>query len=194
MSFEACENIATLLQHFDKPWYIAGGWAIDLYIGRQTRVHKDIEVAVLREDQQDVRAYLNDWSFQKVVRGQLQPWEQEFLTLPIHEIHATHTVTGEQLEILLNDVTHEQWTFRRDTRISLPLSFLRYTTSTGIPYLAPEVVLLYKATQTREKDDADFTAVKPLLEENRKQWLREALTLHVPTHHWIPALQNEGEG
>lgn len=194
MSFEVCETIAARLQHFDKPWYIAGGWAIDLYIGSHTRAHKDIEVAVLREDQQYVRAYLNDWSFQKAVHGQLQPWEQEFLALPIHEIHATHTVTGEQLEILLNDVANERWTFRRDTRISLPLSLLRCTTSTGIPYLAPEVVLLYKATQTREKDDADFYAVKPFLEEHRKQWLRDALTLHMPTHHWILALEKEGEG
>ena len=28
------------------PWYVAGGWAIDLFLGRTTREHADLEIAV----------------------------------------------------------------------------------------------------------------------------------------------------
>ncbi len=33
------------------PWWMAGGWAIDLFVGRQTRRHADTDVLVLRRDQ-----------------------------------------------------------------------------------------------------------------------------------------------
>ncbi|MCL4541605.1 MAG: hypothetical protein M1396_04620 [Chloroflexi bacterium] len=49
--FTAVRPVATLLTDFDRPWFIAGGWAIDLFLGRQTRAHKDVEIAVLRQDQ-----------------------------------------------------------------------------------------------------------------------------------------------
>jgi Aminoglycoside-2''-adenylyltransferase len=30
--------------HF--PWFVAGGWAIDLFLGTRTRDHEDLEIAV----------------------------------------------------------------------------------------------------------------------------------------------------
>jgi hypothetical protein len=32
------------------PWWIAGGWAIDLFLGRETRPHGDLDVGVLRRN------------------------------------------------------------------------------------------------------------------------------------------------
>ena len=32
------------------PWWIAGGWAIDTFLDRETRAHKDLDVGVLRRD------------------------------------------------------------------------------------------------------------------------------------------------
>jgi hypothetical protein len=61
-------------------------------------------------------------------------------------------------------------------------------TRDGIPYGRPEVVLLYKAKHTRPKDDADFAAVLPRLERERRRWLREALELVHPAHRWLPDL------
>jgi hypothetical protein len=29
----------------DAPWWIAGGWAIDLFVGTRTRAHKDLDLA-----------------------------------------------------------------------------------------------------------------------------------------------------
>ena len=42
------------------PWWVAGGWAIDLLLGRQTREHGDLDLLVLRRDQAPVREELRD--------------------------------------------------------------------------------------------------------------------------------------
>jgi len=39
------------MSDFKRPWYIAGGWAVDLYLGYVSREHGDIEILVYREDQ-----------------------------------------------------------------------------------------------------------------------------------------------
>jgi len=31
-------------------WCVAGGWAIDMFLGKQTRPHEDMEIVVLRRD------------------------------------------------------------------------------------------------------------------------------------------------
>src|ERR1700742_1879050 len=53
------------------PWWIAGGWALDLYLGRQSRPHKDLDVGVLRRDIAAVQARLNSWEMFEAKDGQL---------------------------------------------------------------------------------------------------------------------------
>src|SRR5262245_13139842 len=40
------EQVAELLEGVDLPWYVAAGWAIDLFLGAERREHSDLEVAV----------------------------------------------------------------------------------------------------------------------------------------------------
>ena len=40
------EDITQLLSGVRTPWYVASGWALDLYRGAQTREHEDLEIAV----------------------------------------------------------------------------------------------------------------------------------------------------
>ncbi|WP_050615371.1 nucleotidyltransferase domain-containing protein [Bacillus testis] len=188
MSFEQCRSIHSLMSGYDKPWFIAGGWAIDLFIGKETREHTDIEFAVFRKDQLYLKDYLKEWKFKKVINGEFYTWENEFLELPIHEIHALHLRNRDKIEILLNETSENDWVFRRDLRISYPLKSIRSFTVTGIPYLNPEIVLLYKAKNPREKDDQDFFAIKDDLEEEKKKWLLHALEIYEPEHKWIEFL------
>jgi hypothetical protein len=62
----------------------------------------------------------------------------------------------------------------------------------GIPLLAPELVLLFKSQNTsgkdRDKDQDDFHRIYPLLEAERRAWLRWALVASAPAHPWIEAL------
>jgi hypothetical protein len=62
------------------------------------------------------------------------------------------------------------------------------TSPEGIPYLAPEIVLLFKARHDRPKDQGDFTGVLPLLNPGRRAWLAAALARVHPGHPWISEL------
>ena len=44
-------EVFNLLENISIPWWIAGGWAIDLFIGHKIREHKDIEILIKRKDQ-----------------------------------------------------------------------------------------------------------------------------------------------
>ena len=86
--FAVPRQILSLLNGFDPPWWVAGGWAVDLFVRRLTRPHKDIEIALFRHDQSALQEYLAGWSLRKVVDHRLIPWlPGELLTLPVHEIH-----------------------------------------------------------------------------------------------------------
>ncbi|MDZ7954391.1 nucleotidyltransferase domain-containing protein [Nostoc sp. DedQUE09] len=189
-SFSELLKLSRLLNDFKQPWFIAGGWAIDLFIGDVTRVHKDVEIAIFRKDQNSLRKYLFGWEFTKVVNGKMQPWnENEWLELPIHEIH-THTKNNLllELEILLDECSQSEWRFRRNLDIARPLSMIRLRSDIGIPFLAPEIVLLYKAKNPRSKDEDDFYRVCRLLDEERQVWLKQAITVCYPRHHWLTKL------
>lgn len=185
MSFEQCQRITTLMSGFNKTWFIAGGWAIDLFIGRETRQHQDIEIALFRKDQLNLKEYLKDWDFKKVIKGRLNTWGNEFLELPIHEIHALNKSNGDKVEVLLNETRDYDWKFRRDLTISYPLKSVWGYSDTGIPYLNPEIVLLYKVKNTREKDHQDFMTILKYLDVERKNWLQYAIQLHEPEHKWL---------
>ncbi len=180
------------MSRFDGQWGIAGGWAIDLFLGKESRLHSDIEVAIFREDQHVLKMALSGWSFEKVVKGELISWKEEWLELPVQEIHGVHKQAGERLEVLLNETREGKWIFRRESSISFPESSLFLDSNEGVPYLHPAVVLLYKAKNAREKDHADFYAVKDLLKMEDKEWLCKALQVHVPGHLWILELMRKG--
>jgi hypothetical protein len=52
------EELARRLAGIDRPWCVVGGWALDLWHGRVTREHHDLEFTVLREDFGCFRQYL----------------------------------------------------------------------------------------------------------------------------------------
>ena len=40
------ERVASVLEGVEAPWYVAAGWAIDLFLGGERREHEDLEIAV----------------------------------------------------------------------------------------------------------------------------------------------------
>lgn len=189
-SFSKVVKLSRLLNDFTQPWFIAGGWAIDLFIGDVTRVHEDMEIGIFRKDQSSLRQYLFDWEFTKIVDKVIEPWnEDEWLELPIHEIHAYSQNTElSELEILLNESSLFEWRFRRNLDIVRPLSVIGLNSDIGVPFLAPEIVLLYKAKNPRSKDEDDFNHVCGLLNEERRVWLKQAIAACHPGHYWLAKL------
>src|SRR5688572_31726010 len=66
-------DAAEWLANVSVPWWIAGGWAIDLFLGRDTRPHQDLDVGVLRRDVGVVLRSLPDWEVFEAKDGVLAP-------------------------------------------------------------------------------------------------------------------------
>jgi hypothetical protein len=190
------QEVAALFAQFSGQWWIAGGWAIDLYLGRQTREHQDIDVQVLRRDQRAVRALLGTWDVQAALlppRDEAWPfrtWRQGEDLLPdLHDIWCRRAPSEPwALQLMIADTREEWWLFRRLPVITRPVSTLGSVTAEGIPFLAPEIQLLYKARGRRPQDEADFVETLPALTPARRLWLKEALVLVHPEHPWLDRL------
>jgi hypothetical protein len=186
-ALKECIAVYQIMQSFNKPWAIAGGWSIDLFLGKVTREHDDIEIAIYRNDQSAIQAYLDGWNFTKVHNRKVLPWERnEFLALPIHETYAEKA--NEKIEILMNEVDRGYWLYRRDTRVKREIDKAFLTTNSGIPYLSPEIALLYKSKYPRPKDEFDFRNIYHYMSMEQKQWLQESLKLIYTEHSWIDML------
>ena len=183
-----------LLTANDIPWAVAGGWALDLFLGHLTREHADLDLAMWRADQRKLQAAAApDWEIQVADDGALRPWPAgEWLSLPLHELHA-HRVrhAGASIELLLNERDDTAWIYRRDavTRRDLDRAIL---TRDRIPFLAPEIVLLYKSKTPRLTDEADFHVALPSLTAEQREWLRLAITRSSADHSWVKELGRTG--
>lgn len=187
------ESLARLLDRFPVPWFICGGWAIDLFVGSQTREHGDLEVGIFRDDQLVIREFFSNWTLGKVVEAHdaaIVPWYVgEWLLLPIHQVKLYRDdFQPREFEFFLNDTDEELWHFRRLPEISMLRDQLIHRTRDGIFYVAPEVQLLYKARHLREHDRSDFEAALPLMDGEQRGWLRSALARFLPGHEWIDRL------
>ena len=188
--FDLPLQIAAVLRDFKPSWFVAGGWAIDLFLEKETRLHQDIEIAVFRKDQAALHDYFDGWLLRKVVNGEMVTWHRdEWLTLPIHEVHGCNeTAQPSQIEILLNESNQTEWLYRRNENIRRSLVKIQLESSAGVNFLCPEIVLLYKSKNPRAKDEQDFQAVVKRLDAERKEWLKDAIKVSNSEHHWLRSL------
>jgi hypothetical protein len=181
---------ASRLEGVDAPWYVAAGWALDLFQGRQTRAHDDLEIGAPAHGYEAIRERLDALGLELLVVGGgiAQPATEKALAAH-HQTWARDRETGSwRIDVLREPWEGDVWVCRRDPRIRLPATSLIAWTSDGIPYAQPEVVLLFKAKSPRPKDEADFAALLPLLDGERRAWLAEALARLHPGHPWLDAL------
>lgn len=183
-------QVADLLTGLRVPWWIAGGWALDLFIGRQTRRHDDTDVEILRRDQLEVRCHLEGWDLHSAARGVLRPWEPgELLGTGVNSVWCRRSPgEGWALQIMLADARDDAWVYRRTPAVTRPLGEVGLTTPDRTPYLAPEIQLLYKSASPRPKDKGDFELVLPRLCPARRRWLARALSRADPEHPWLAQL------
>ncbi|MBV8958482.1 MAG: amino acid transporter [Actinobacteria bacterium] len=163
--------LAAVMEDFDGPWWICGGVAIDLFLGTSTRAHEDVDVSVLQAHRASLDAALTGWDVNEVSE---------------HEVWARRHADGPwEVEFLFEQREGDEWVYRRDAQITMPLGHLGKVTADGVPYLVPEVVLLYKAKDPRPHDEADFEAALPQLGIGARCWLAAALEVVHPDHPWI---------
>ena len=181
-----------LLAGCDATWWLAGGWAIDLLVGQQTRRHEDLDVLVLRPEQHVVREHLREWDVHVAdPPGALRPWPLgEELPPHLHDVWIRRDAGSPwRFQLMIDDVDGDDWLFRRDHRIRRPIASLRGRASReDLPVLVPEIQLLYKSGRPRPKDLADLDTVLPHLTDEERRWVHDALVLTRPDHEWIARL------
>ena len=185
-------EVADALSGMPCRWWIAGGWAIDLHLGRQTRAHADVDVLLLRTDQLTVQRHLAGWDLQAAdPPGTLRPWRDgETLPLEVHDVWCRrHPSSPWCLQLMIDDAKDGHWTYRRDPRIRRPVAELDGPASSAERrVLSPDIQLLQKSARPRAKDEADFQAVLDDLDTTQRRWLSDSLSVASPGHPWLTRL------
>lgn len=184
--------VARRLAGVDVPWCVAGGWALDLFRGEQTREHGDLEIAVPGDRFADIARRFPDCEFSVAGDGRVVPLSEEAMR-EHHQTWARERATGAwRFDVFREPRDGDTWICRRDARIRRPYAQLIERDRDGIPYLAPEIVLLFKAKAARDKDHSDLRAALPLLGADRRAWLCDALDLVHPGHAWRALVSRSG--
>ena len=172
-------------------WWVAGGWAIDLFLGARSRPHGDIDAAVLRSEHGRLAALQPEWELHIADDGTLTPWTGDApLTPAEHQFWVRRAgADAWSFELLLEEDDGDAWRYRRDQRITVPLDRIGAATSKGERYLRPEIALLYKSgSADADRHSADFNAALPRLDTEARSWLRDAVALTSPEHAWLARL------
>jgi len=101
----------------------------------------------------------------------------------------------EFIELGMDKRENGEYVAQENPRISLPMEkAILYRD--GIPYLAPEVTLFYKSDKAsstnpypKPRTEADYKAIMPMLCDERKQWLLDAIKKTYPDgYEWLDGL------
>ncbi|MFG2578751.1 nucleotidyltransferase domain-containing protein [Streptomyces malaysiensis] len=185
-------EVAARFSGVEAPWWVAGGLAIELAVGRRIRSHGDVDVLLLRRDQLMVQQVLAGWQWWCAdPPGSLRPWApEEVLPAGVHDIWCRPGPDDPwRIQVMLDESHGQAWVSRRDSRVRRPLSTLGMISADGIPFLVPEIQLYYKAESPRAKDEEDFDAVLPSLTDRQRRWLMDAVTKTYGSHPWTMRLR-----
>jgi Aminoglycoside-2''-adenylyltransferase len=186
------EEVARLLANVQTPWYVAGGWAIDLFLGGQRREHEDLDLAVPYDRFHELAPVLAGYDLFLIGGQPRRAWPLEHAgdaSEPEHQVRAREPASGLwRFGIFRERYDGNTWICRRDARIRLPYDRVVASTSDGLPYARPEIALLFKGKAPRPKDDDDFAAALPHLTPAARRWLATALALVYPDHRWLADL------
>jgi len=181
-------EVAELFSRVRAPWWIAGGYAIELAVGRAFREHADVDVLLLRRDQQAIQEALPTWEWWAAdPPGTLRPWTRgEVLGDDVDDVWCRPSASAPwRIQFMLDKADGDEWVSRRNPAVRREIALLGGVSADGIPYLAPEVQLFAKAHRTRPKDEVDFAAALPMLDAAQRRWLAAALE---KDHPWLDRL------
>jgi hypothetical protein len=194
-------ELAQMLDGVRAPWCVAAGWALDLFRGEQSREHEDLEIGVpnTAEAFGEIRRALAGYEFHVPGGPPDQLWSLDGPAFEImHQTWVSEPFPGAgpvgrvsrvfRLDVFREPQRDGQWVCRRDENIVFAYDEIICHDGAGIPYLAPHLVLLFKAKAARDKDEADLAGVLPLLEPDRRAWLSATIERLYPGHKWLERL------
>lgn len=159
-------------------WWVGGGVALELHVGRSWRSHDDLDIGVLRTEANEVYSWLTDWDLWVAARGELRPWQGQ----PLELHHGENNVWAREnpksswrFDLTIGSGDETEWVYRPDQRIRRSWDRAVLWTPWGLPYLAPELQLLFKSRDPRPKDHLDARQVIPLLDPDQHTFLADHL-------------------
>jgi len=190
------EQVFDRFSSLDVDWWIAGGHAIDLFLGWQTRPHADIDIEMFRSDRDVLFDVFDGWDLRAVSDSGSDSWSRgEDLDDGTFGIWGRATPSDAwAVEVVLADGDFTEWRFRRDPGITLAGDALVRRSLSGVPYCTPEVQLLYKSIQSRPKDDVDLARTLHNMSSSQRSWLMAAIARADIGHPWIAVLENANDG
>jgi hypothetical protein len=182
------DEVARLFGDYPSFWAVAGGWAIDLILGQQTRSHADIDIQIDRRDAALFHGSLPGWQLYQANRVVCEWTEGAEVPIVVSDIWCRQPEGPWKFQVMLGEFDARSWYYKRDRSITGPIA--RFTIDAdGLPVVAPEIQLLYKSTRPHlPKNEHDFLRTLPRLDDDRRNWLIEALRLTDPTNPWLPRL------
>jgi hypothetical protein len=184
------ERIVVLVQSRLNFW-IGGGYAIDLFLGKITREHDDLDIVIKRDDQLHFQHVLTDWDLQAANppgTGNLTPWARaQFLELPVHNIWCRKNINSPwDIELLFSEFEKQEWVYRRTQSIRGPIQEFAWKHESGLMVLNPVIQLLYKSRSRRPKDEQDLRLCLLNLNSDQKKSLKEWIIIDSGLiHPWI---------
>jgi len=200
-----------LMSKVNIPWAICGGFALDLFLERDIRKHSDIDICVFEKDREKIFQYMlqNNWDVYEFrgqgklrlldtasiseeghnlmcIRGKCElvnfyPCdEKSFL---YHEFIHTGIKEFNYLEFLFNTSDEDYLVFDKSRGIKRELA-KAILFKVGIPFLAPEIVLLYKSSKSDNTEyDYDFRQTYPYMDDEQKKWFSQNIDVIYPNGH-----------
>jgi hypothetical protein len=185
-------GLAAFMAGFERPWWIVGGWAIEAFTGHE-REHEDIDLSILACDVPALRAQVGEhWHLWSMAGGTLRPLDDRFPDVLDREGQIwvrQHALSPWVLDLPLTPDVGGLWSSKRMPEHVAPVEEVTWVAADGLRYLAPEIVLHFKARLGRPKDDRDLARTLPLLDDDRRAWLRDAVRRTEPGHRWLPLLE-----
>ena len=221
-----------LFKNCDFDYCICGGFALDMFAGKELRPHGDFDIVVFKENKKDAVKFLmdNGWPVYGRFGGPEQPVTQYLFHLiedvtdnkwddcenmwavkpgSFAEMYSVDRIPGvysykineprlqgfDFIELAFDTREGSDFVLKDSPRITLPME-KAILHKDGVPYLAPEVVLFFKTDEAscnhpylKPKTETDFKAIMPLLPEERKKWLLDAIETAYPNgHDWLGGL------
>lgn len=210
---------AQLVNGIGCDWSFCGGYAIDLFLGRETRPHYDLDISTYWPHRDNIIRHMQEtgWTVYEACGGgmvhriidlagqkrlkrnifcvaegntnfHLKDCGNEMFRCEIERIPQTRL---DYIEFLFNTRTDRAFIYARNKKVTRAIEkAVLYNGS--IPYLAPELVLLYKSTDIkREGYQQDFELARQKMSPEGKTWLREALEICYPGNHpWKADLED----
>ena len=215
----ACND---LLKNGGFDYAFCGGYAIELFLDKTVRKHGDIDISAFWDERDKIILFMQSlgWRVYELCGG----GKAHYITNVANQIKvkrnifcitndcdiASFTLTDEPdmfivdfdlkgqdkltfIEFLFNNEENDSFLYARNHDISLPMS-QAILPRHEIKYLAPQMVLLYKSTDTeREGYQMDYEFAIRAMSEEQRIWLDSALkTMNPDGHKWLCDIEQSG--